>query len=92
MVGLKLNHISKSVHWLETDRDGLTCDNKRKSSQNIKQLHRVFEMVGVLTLYVLNFYRGNVNIYLHFVSFLHIDAMQEVEILLQIRQRPTYST
>ena len=38
------------------------------------------------------FYRGNINIYLHFVSFLHIVAAQVVEILLQIKQEPTYST
>ena len=30
--------------------------------------------------------RGNINIYLHFVSFLHIDMTQVVEILPQIRQ------
>ena len=34
----------------------------------------------------------NINIYLHFVSFHHIDAMQVVEILPQIRQEPTSST
>ena len=38
------------------------------------------------------FFRGNTNIYLHFVSFLHIDATQVVEILPQVRQEPTYST
>ena len=38
------------------------------------------------------FFRGNVNIYLHFMLFLHIDTMQLVEIPLQIRQEPTYST
>ena len=38
------------------------------------------------------FFRRNINIYLHFVSFLPIDMMQVVEILPQIRQRPTYST
>ena len=37
-------------------------------------------------------YRGNINIYLHFVPFLHIDRTQVVEILPQIRQEPTYST
>ena len=37
-----------------------------------------------------NFFRGNLNIYLHFVSFLHIDTTQVVEILPQIRQEPTY--
>ena len=31
------------------------------------------------------FFRGNINIDLHFVSFLHIDTMQVVEILPQRR-------
>ena len=38
------------------------------------------------------FLRGNLNTYLHFVSFLHIDETQVVEILPQIRQEPTYFT
>ena len=38
------------------------------------------------------FFRENRNIYLHFVSFLHIDTTQVVEILPQIRQEPTYCT
>ena len=38
------------------------------------------------------FFKGNINIYLHFVSFLRIDSTQVVEILPQIRQEPTYST
>ena len=38
------------------------------------------------------FFRGNINIYLHFVSFLHIDATQVVEILPQVKQEPTHST
>ena len=38
------------------------------------------------------FFRGNINIHLHFVSFLHIDTTHVVEILPQIRQEPTYST
>ena len=38
------------------------------------------------------FFRGNLNIYLHFVSFLHIDTTQVVETLPQLRQEPTYST
>ena len=37
-------------------------------------------------------FRGSINIYLHFVSFLHIDITQVVEILPQVRQEPTYST
>ena len=38
------------------------------------------------------FFRESINIYLHFVSYLHIDTTQVVEILPQIRQEPTYST
>ena len=36
-------------------------------------------------------FRGNINIYLHSVSFLHIDATQVFQILPQIRQEPAYS-
>ena len=35
---------------------------------------------------------GNIKIYLQFISFLHIDIPQVVEILPQIRQEHTYST
>ena len=38
------------------------------------------------------FFRENINIYLHFVPYLHIDTTQVVEILPQIGQEPTYST
>ena len=38
------------------------------------------------------FFRGNINIYLHFVSFHHTDTTQVVEILPEIRQESTYST
>ena len=38
------------------------------------------------------FFRGNINMYLHFVSFLKIETTQVVEILPQIRQEPTNST
>ena len=39
-----------------------------------------------------NFFRGNTNIYSHFISFLHMDMTQVVEILPQVRQEPSYST
>ena len=38
------------------------------------------------------FFRMNKNIYLHFMSFPHINMTQIVEILSQVRQGPTYST
>ena len=37
-------------------------------------------------------FRGNINIYLRFMSFLHIDMTQILKILHQVRQRPSYST
>ena len=39
--------------------------------------------------YRVKFFRGKINIYLHFVSYHHIDTTQVVEILPQIRQEPT---
>ena len=38
------------------------------------------------------FFRGNVNIYLHFMSFLHTDKTHVVEIPPRVRQGPAYST
>ena len=38
------------------------------------------------------FLRENINIYLHFMSFLHIDKTQIVEIPPWVRQWPAYST
>ena len=38
------------------------------------------------------FFRENINIYLHFVSYLHIDTTKVVEILPQLRQEPAYAT
>ena len=57
-------------------------------------------MEKVLTLYVLNvnplcakFFRGyiNINIYLHFMSFLYIDLTQVLKILPQVREWPIRS-
>ena len=55
------------------------------------------QVLGAVELLTLNplrakFFRGNINIYLHFLSFLHINMTQVVEILPQISQEPTYST
>ena len=46
----------------------------------------------LLALYVLKFFRGSIKMYLHFMSFLHIDMTQVVEILPHIRSGSTYST
>ena len=44
-----------------------------------------------LTLNVLIFFWGNMNIYLHFTAFLHIDLTQVLKTLPQVREGPTYS-
>ena len=38
------------------------------------------------------FFRGSINMYLHFMPLFHIDTTQVVEILPHVRQGPTYST
>ena len=38
------------------------------------------------------FFRGNINIYLHFVSFLHTNKTKVVEIPPRVREWPAYST
>ena len=37
------------------------------------------------------FCRGNINMYLHFISLLHIDMTQVLKILPQVKPGPTYS-
>ena len=46
-------------------------------------VHKCHPLCSVICINPLRakFFRGNINIYLHFVSFLHIDTMQVVEIL-----------
>ena len=39
-----------------------------------------------------NFFSGKESIYLHFMSFRHIDMTEVVEIFPQVRQGPIYST
>ena len=55
-------------------------------------IHAIKELDWMLNPLRAKFFGGNINIYLRFVSFLHIDATQVVEILPQMRQEPTYST
>ena len=45
----------------------------------------------LLTLYMLSFFWGNINIYLDFMSLLHIDMTQVLKIFPQVRPGPTYS-
>ena len=44
------------------------------------------------TLHAIFFFRENINIYLHFMSFLHTNKTQVVEIPPRVRQGPAYFT
>ena len=46
----------------------------------------------IVNLLRAKFFRVNINIYLHFMSFLHTNKTQVVEIPPQVRQGPAYST
>ena len=53
--------------------------------------------LGLLLLIWINplrakFFRENINIYLHFMSFLHINKTQVIEIPPWVKQGPAYST
>ena len=56
----------------------------------MKIVHLFRQKIGLMT--PCYFFRGNINIYLHFVSFLHIDMTQVLNILPKLRPGPTYST
>ena len=75
----------------------LVVDPDTAVDESSEESWEVLQSVSCEQIYSINplpakFFRGNINIYLHFVSFLHIDTTQVVEILPQIRQEPTYST
>ena len=53
--------------------------------------HCHLQTVCILNPLHANFLRGNKNIYLRFVSFLHCDMTQVAEILPQVRKELTYS-
>ena len=61
-------------------------------SQNFIEQGYYKHVATTLTLYVLNFADGNISIYLHLISLLHIDMTQVLKILPQVRPGPTYST
>ena len=72
-------------------KENLNYKVQKLLDENIR--HSSVIWVIIINIFILNplhakFFRGNINIYLHFVSFLHIDATQVVEILPQIRQEP----
>ena len=106
--GISYTGKTTSLYWIgalvlnsEIERELVCCCTAVPSADmsltTQAKLVLVFHEKNVIFLCHLNplrakFFRGNINIYLHFVSFLQIDVTQVFEILPQIRQEPTYST
>ena len=67
-------------------------ENIEESMSNFVQTDHPSNDIELLHPLHAKFFRGNINIYLHFVSFLHIDVSEVFEILPQIRQEFIYST
>ena len=78
-----LHNTSPTTKWHVTHKMFL---NKMDSS---KQTYDFLKIVNPLYA---KFSRGNINIYLHFMSLLQIDMTQVIEILADVRQGPSYST
>ena len=58
-----------------------------------EEICRILVAFPVLTLYIINFSGGTKTyIYLHIMSFLHIDMTQVVEIFPEVRQELAHST
>ena len=77
----------------------IVCFSIKTVITNYHVLHRVYPKSYARCLYTVafnllraKFLRGNINIYLHFVSIIHIDMTQVLKILPQVREGPTYST
>ena len=78
-----------------------SCINKPGYSASLDSLHGdqygLLELKVIGTLPLLNslrakFFRGNINMYLHFMSFLHTGIPKIIEILPPIRPGLTYFT
>ena len=87
---LKISFIVYGNHTNST----YTCDGCAQTTQIHTGYYACF---SYWQFYILNplcakFFRGNMNIYLHFISLLHIDMTDVLKILSQVRPGPTYST
>ena len=80
-------HIPSAINSLKNETKGYL-----PSSLRILLKSLFLENITIKTLYVLIFFSGNINIYLYFMSCLHIDMSQGVRILPRIRLGLAYFT
>ena len=70
----------------------LSSIQQRHLLKRTKKNHDASCLWGVLNPLHAKFFRGNINIYLHFMSFLRTNKTQIVEVPPRIREGPVYST
>ena len=91
VIGIKFSdtiwhhQVTMSHYWMSTDYGGF----KIIQQVNTEITAQSFKMLNPLRA---KFFRENINISLHFMSFLHTNKTHVVEIPPRIRQGPAYST
>ena len=99
MIPFDMNRLQYRMHFIHGD-----CQLTDRSTKitwlkccNSYQPCSVLVIEPYALMYSINsfrakFFRGNINIYLHFMSLLHTDMTQVLKILPHVRPGPTYST
>ena len=64
----------------------------QKHNKSLSIFYGMYCIHNKLNPFQAKLFRGNINMYLHVMSLVHIDMTQLVEILPGVRQGPTYST
>ena len=82
--------VSLSSTWIITSSTSRVFSSTEISKASIKAITCITNCIHINHLRA-KFFRGNINIYLHFMSSLHIDTTHVFKILSQVRPGPTYS-
>ena len=88
---MKMHLKMSSVKW-HPFCFGINVSMTTEQYNSLGLLSIFYSVCAILTLYVLNFFGENINIYLHIMSFLHINKTQVVEIPPRVKQGPAYWT
>ena len=88
--GICLRTISRELFKISIKKMSLKI-NKFKIVATCNELNTCTNCLYIIDSLRVKFCRGNINIYLHFMSLLHIDKTQVLKILPQVRPGPTYS-
>ena len=91
------HYLTQSITWLLMTWRWQKPSNLRRQAINSHGIDLVCWYYSDLHTWWVNplrakFFRENINIYSHFMSFLHINKTQLVEIPTWVRQEPAYST